>query len=450
MSVSSEQIIVLISLYLLSFSFAICLIYYGYKFLQLRNEIIVIKRRGDIVIAYTFCAIIILLFGCPLRFSWIVLTNRTSTFLKILSDLTYNPFLYFTVSLTVLRYWILYYDIKFSNCCHEIQWKRCIHSDITVLKQEQWYIKHRKDLGNASFMTIRATIITATVSLSSLAMIFMYDLGIDIPPIWHLLSVTWGLSMVAVLIITTIKMPKHNDRIYLYKECKTMSYAFLATWIVYTSGLILLNIMPHIAMFFMAECSAMIFMFIVPFISTYWVLQRSSISQLLYFMVQDDGEHGSIRDVMRESESLNAFMQYLLEEFSMECLLSVLEFEQFKAHLMDTLKVECTCSDIAKIEFADDVPLSDIVYKDVTGDGVLEFKIKAYHLYRKYIASSSEFAINISSRTKKILDGLMSNYDEWIASDECTNAMDLVKIFEGAQKEMMVLLKNSNSRFKLI
>ena len=59
--------VVTISLSCVSWILGLFLIYYLYKFFEMKDEMIMVKRRGNIVIAYTICAIIVVLFGYPVN-----------------------------------------------------------------------------------------------------------------------------------------------------------------------------------------------------------------------------------------------------------------------------------------------------------------------------------------------------------------------------------------------
>ena len=110
-------------------------------------------------------------------------------------------------------------------------------------------------------------------------------------------------------------------------------------------------------------------------------------------------------DFLSNSAAFEAFMVYLSHEFSMENLLSFVEFLQFQKYVDTKTEVkkrkELLC-DIFKLP--DTVPLSVIVY-----DEELDIKTKACLLYDKYIGNDSIYTINISFRVKyrvtKVVDG---------------------------------------------
>ena len=217
--------------------------------------------------------------------------------------------------------------------------------------------------------------------------------------------------------------------------------------------------------------SGMTAWFMAPAISTFWVLRQLNITEL-----SDQGDHEfsdapsfsstenlDLHDVLRRDDLFDSFMQHLIREFSMENLLAIIEFTQFKNHAKETFNINDDnekVGDIIDYTFASTVPLSDIVYnggmkgkssKKKTGGTEIErvrmFKIKAYKLYGKYVKWGSEFEVNISHRVRVKLDELMGSYDKWIGSD--SSEMEVVDIFDAASTELGSLLRDSLKRFTL-
>eukprot|EP01084_Bolivina_argentea_P157103 273778_1 len=116
------------------------LIYYWSKFNQWKNDMVFRKRRGNIVKIYTFCSIVILLVGQPLtillHFNWKLITKSESApymVLEVLNDLLYSPFYYFGTGFSLLRYWLIYFDIQFASSCLNVEWKQIINKNIETL-----------------------------------------------------------------------------------------------------------------------------------------------------------------------------------------------------------------------------------------------------------------------------------------------------------------------------
>ena len=142
-------------------------------------------------------------------------------------------------------------------------------------------------------------------------------------------------------------------------------------------------------------------------------------------------------------------MKHLSNEFSMELLLSLVEFIQFKQFIDKKLeKQKNTKDEISKLLLASCIPKSTIVYNK--NDNLKE---KALKLYNKYIRVSSEWEINVSSGLRKQLQNRFeNNYNnnnndnnhglfEW-------NDDELYTVFDQCNDEMLKLLGYSLSRFR--
>ena len=92
----------------------------------------------------------------------------------------------------------------------------------------------------------------------------------------------------------------------------------------------------------------------------------------------------SVREILRDNQLIDQFMQHLIGEFSAELLLGLIEFQQFKFHLMEMYGSKIFVPELKDdpadtsggddnvvLELADTVPKSDIVYSPT----VLGFKI---------------------------------------------------------------------------
>ncbi|ETO36393.1 hypothetical protein RFI_00671 [Reticulomyxa filosa] len=134
-----------------------------------------------------------------------------------------------------------------------------------------------------------------------------------------------------------------------------------------------------------------------------------------------------LRQVLQHRKTLDLFAQHLVSEFSIECLLSVIEFSQFRLLLGTPQKSPEEAKDAKDAKDSKDakdakdmkddsivdlphskLPQSQIVYGQFhmksewkkSGDAQLdEYKIRAYYLFIRYINSSTaELEINISYR----------------------------------------------------
>merc|ERR1712130_601666 len=136
--------------------------------------------------------------------------------------------------------------------------------------------------------------------------------------------------------------------------------------------------------------------FIVSFLSTYWVLKQlnllsSSDEIFLESCIESTSQRPiSLHDILSEEKQINMFMQHLMKEFSMECLLSFIEMNQYKARFMEVFQIELNDENRVVTDWIvlpDGVSKSDIVYNEHEEDNdssqLQSFMDKAYMLYNK-------------------------------------------------------------------
>ena len=134
----TAALLTMVMLSALSWVLASFLLYSLYQFQTLKNGMIIIKRRGDIVIKAATCAIISFTFSYPYTIVIYVLSeedimaqnhNELSQAVILADDVVWIPY-YIGLFLILLRYWFMYYDIQSSKSCLNLQWKVCINSKI--------------------------------------------------------------------------------------------------------------------------------------------------------------------------------------------------------------------------------------------------------------------------------------------------------------------------------
>ena len=476
-----------ISLIIISVLFGLCLIFYTRKFHSRHNETIYIKRRGNIVIIYSIFSIILLLLGIPfvilIKWSWnsssasspLLFNEKSTTYLILdcLNDFLYVPPFQLQAFIILCRYWMIYYDIQFTASCRQLEWKKCITNNIKSLRAEQWYIENRSKYGNASYALKRAILSALIASFLTMVFTWLRTFGVTDLPIYYVFSIFVFLSLLIAFIVLWRKMPPSNDIIYLYKEFQLISiFGFLSiiTFIVANAVTFLLG--TYIMTSFVGQFSTMFATFIIPFVSTFWVVKQMRIrEEKLRLHSMDSNQPESLRQILENMDILNLFMAHLGDEFSMESLLALIEFYQFRTYAEDKFMVKdeddlCEMKNV-DFNFPQDLPRSDIVFNDInvhlkdtcnietnsdSGDDqdliMRSFKIKAYQLYKKYVDSGGEFEINISYESRMTLEHLMTNYEKWISDESKVSEKDMTRLYDECMLELIKLLNHSRQRFK--
>ena len=157
----------------------------------------------------------------------------------------------------------------------------------------------------------------------------------------------------------------------------------------------------------------------------------------------------TIEEMLKDDSFLNQFAKHLTDELSIECLLSVIEMQQFKEHLIDSIKLEDASVKQTWFRFAPTVPKSDIVHrneKNKTSCDLTSFRRKAFALYKKYVAEGSEFEVNVPAKLRLELYELIGDENKWINESTMT-AAEVAKLFDDVMMEMLTLLQYSSLRF---
>jgi len=150
----------------------------------------------------------------------------------------------------------------------------------------------------------------------------------------------------------------------------------------------------------------------------------------------------TLESILADDRLLDLFAKHLVKEFCVECLLSLIEMQQFKQLLMIKFDVGTEYGRI--VEFAPNAPRSEIVYNGNFSD-LQSAKGVAFAIYGKYVEEGAEFEINIRSRMRRKLHDKIGNHAVWMGSD--VGAAELMLIFDEAMEENIKLLKQSKDRF---
>eukprot|EP01083_Nonionella_stella_P222693 794389_1 len=185
--------------------------------------------------------------------------------------------------------------------------------------------------------------------------------------------------------------------------------------------------------------------------------------------------HISLSTMFSDIKYINEFFGHLSREFSMECLLAMIEFIQLQQYILlhmqqyknfyykqfGNLKIK------NNVELPRGIPRSTIIYGDneelvdkylnnVNGRIIsimereqVRVRLISYQLYKKYAAIGSEWEINISYETRGRLTAKLHNFNEWMSTNKSNVQMwQLVQLFEDSKHEMYRLLRHSFARFK--
>ena len=213
-----------------------------------------------------------------------------------------------------------------------------------------------------------------------------------------------------------------------------------------------------------------------------------------------------LNEIISHKKGIDIFMHHLAREFSVECLLSIVEFIQFQNYIFQETRriqnerkkkmdnnnndnnnkleilndiVQEMESKLLQIKFQIRLPHTipnsdafdqvlicndessnnnnnnnnnnsnknndDISYESIL---ILNGKKIAYKIYKKYVKVGADYEINIQSRTRKRLMTQIDNYFAWI-NDKNVDIVSLFYLFEQCFKEMIALLNGCLTRFRV-
>eukprot|EP01084_Bolivina_argentea_P026612 49500_1 len=285
-------------------TYCFVLVYYGHKFWTFRNEMLIIKRGGTIVIIIIICSIISLSVGYPftiiLYWPWnftFNLNRKLFITFDILNDLLITPSLYTSVYLIALRYWLIYFDMQLLNASQNVEWKKYITSSLESLRKELWFIDNKKTMGNLSFMLKRITFIVCIFTVIEITLSYLYSpIKILTIPIYSYFNLLFFFLPVVFIIVIWRKIPASKDSIFLYKECKMILYWWISILFIYICCITLAAVFGHhVGIYFVGYFFQETGTFIIPFLSTYWVLKQFNVDNVELSMLKHFDYHNKTK-----------------------------------------------------------------------------------------------------------------------------------------------------------
>ena len=180
-----------------------------------------------------------------------------------------------------------------------------------------------------------------------------------------------------------------------------------------------------------------------------------------------------MKDVLIECQAFDLFVGHCGNEHCLECVLSVIEFIQFKKRLFAVInepndgggdgdndneaeEEENTNLNDKQGDEEEDVterflilpetcPVSEIIH----GGNMDNFKTMARELYLRYIKTGSEWEINISYMQRLKYERLMDDDNVWLNDNkDYDDLYKLYVLYDYCIQEMVSLLRSAFSRFK--
>ena len=173
--------------------------------------------------------------------------------------------------------------------------------------------------------------------------------------------------------------------------------------------------------------------------------------------------------ILSHPKGFELFMRHLSTEFSIENLLSLVEFLQFQEMMYQSIINNDQFKDYVdtdhslwcqKISIPSNVPKSHIIFEGQEMTDLVEtfcecdetqfigvVKKIAYNLYLKYIATSSELEVNVAYRTRVKLIELMNDAGKWMDNQQI-GIYELLHVYDESCNQIYGLMGDSYRRFQ--
>ena len=422
-------------------------IYWCYQFWKQRQELIIKKREPVLFIIFsTAVSIFLFLAMTSIMIQYEVRDYNTSPHMQYIFNeayfLAYMPFLWVTVLVGVGRYWIIFYKMKHTQAIINNKWQSVLDPNIG---KQNWYLKNVKTWGSRKYIQKWLVIYIIIGYLCSNVGYVITDNLIS----WMSLA---GYAMFALFCLLTpmtmfvfilCKIPAFKDDIGIKSEIRYCLWVLILMIVIniifvpitrYQSanGQTAQSNLIHIEWYAMTLFTRVVATCIT-LRSTRSIMKRydemlhgrygsepinmmALAQEITYAKLSKDGddtysknngiESGQdITDALKTQALFDAFMEQLFSEYCAECLLSIVEFMQYKSKMKEEFQdVEFKDDqDIMSIELPEKIVRSRIVYDNS------DYKRMASKLYEKYIQVSAEWGININyrdrNRYQKLFDG---------------------------------------------
>eukprot|EP01084_Bolivina_argentea_P254699 428254_1 len=447
-------------------------IYLNIRLYRLRNNTLMKKQS------------LTLIFGFNIALLCCMMSNAISLFATLYMDEIFGSChaniltiisIYFALCFLNIKTWLIYFHSKWMYYILQLKWQQLINPKVLHKgHKNNWYIINRFKYGNLLYI------------YKTFGFLHLIPIIINIPFIYLINDVkSWQLRMSCVVVLFEIFFIYISFNIYIVQ--KTLFSKKKDTFHIYLEN----NIQSKI--WFIGSILAMIICMIIAVIQTneydqkLWriclyheqliIFVTSSVISTV-FLVCKDNKSDEIKDgimnrvplqlntssnnisnntmsveslskeitlefVLSSKKLINIFIRHLAREYSIETLLSYIEFQQYQEMVWQFVK-DKNCE---IIQLADNVPISAILESKYNDDKYIDMKTKAHYIYNKYIKVSSEYEINISGIQRDNIALMLDDLDLLLGNNDVL-IDDIFKLFEECKMEMIELLRTSFNRFK--
>eukprot|EP01083_Nonionella_stella_P005029 14654_1 len=497
----------------------ICL-YWTTQFYSFKEDQRFRKRHGKLSAFTALCFVGELFSGAllTLAFSGFITNPYVSAALAWIGDILNLISYFFIIHCLVLRFWCLYYDVRYQTSTSDNIWKSLLDEHYVVneehlsevksfdFEDDLWFIKNKNREGNSRW------VVRVWFMRSIMFNLFMLSL-------LTLIAVLWGSQIglrrgIIEVIFTCLflvpwflmiyiyhKIPQFFDTYSIRQEIVLIHnidlidvvasavVSIVANYGIYSANASMssgnpyksvledpsLNLLMIVTFYVMGVSHCLII-----YISTQWVKEkiiqdRHHINILHQRANSTQFEMISLAVILKTQYGYELFMEHLKNEFSIENLLSLTEFMQYKIMIKEALDIKPSDNDIYVELPMDFIPRSSIVYGSVDRTYIAKrsshyakeeeqeevqqteaydekskekYRKIIYKLHWKYIRSGGELEVNTSWDTRRSLEAFMDTNKKTVHEHMLLHDDEYYSIFDACIIEVIRLMKNdSYARF---
>eukprot|EP01083_Nonionella_stella_P056786 149345_1 len=443
-----------------------------------QNDLVYKLRYWKITMIQCGLFIVKLLYDSFYMLVTAVVLDYHSTERKVLATINAYLAAFFLYSF-VWKFWLLRYDIIMNDIVLNSDWKSIINPH-AFQSTSTFYLKHRNRFGTSPFVVLVLFIMSimfTTVYVVTMLSDHIADIYGGNTHNTYLIDLysSWDYVIPYILlIIIVITMPKFNDHFFIVQEMKYIFICLSINYICYFAHLAIFSfVYEHVSetvenigfivianIWISAQFSSLM-------VSTQWVNNRCKkllitrvpkrISEEYdlpplkqhYVEMKVKNHNLTVLDALESTQIYHSFMNCLSKEMSIESLLSLTEFMQFRRYvhaknINDPVFIvendEEIKDSLFMIELPSDVPMSWIVCNEEW-----DTKHKAFELYNKYIKVGSKLEINIGGAQRQ------HYYEVFEASSNSASfgvsEQKLMCLFDEICRDQVRLMSDSMRRF---
>ncbi len=426
--------------------------------LRSRNGEMFMQKRNPRVVYILNAALLSAIIGFQCTINVSLHTDSSVAIMLSLSIMFVSMWSVFCILLT--RSWILYFKIHWTTATlrdDTQKWHRLLNRSCGGAEAEcapNWFIVHHGKYGRTKRMyKIFAVWCGVGCALCIVASALVLELEYDSSLYAVTLSTMVPVILLYALLVFKSDSTGFDDHFLIHYEQRAHSKLLLLMAAAMVLTIAFRLMFPHSTMWIAFTPISNALWFAMLWVSSHTVSSKNRAVAALQSRhrrrtVSEVSRSGTgsgggitVDAVLSNEAAISLFMGHLSREYSVEVLTSYIEMMQFQNWLMESVSLALHFK-IKQSDLPPTIPISEIVQRDDSA------KEKAHAIWAKYIATDSEYEINISSAEKGRFYSILGDADRLLSADDTMTKEQLFFLFEPCKMAMIQLLQYSLSRMK--